>query len=243
MACISAFYDAVDDCEVLRDTWPDNCEEQDALLLSIPPASWTYRYPGSRSYLANACCQIATRTVNTIWGPRWFHVWKPYDRMGVLLVVKQPAPKRPLAVSCSLNVEEHRIQATFSFLSGGVLATATFEDISLRQPLLLEDLEHAASTQAFQQGILETRRQEVACQLEGFVHVLPDGLLLWHQSTVTSGGLREWLTYLQTLSSRQLEQWDFYLMDIAAWHSNSDSESVDQGMTTDPSSPMESPVV
>jgi hypothetical protein len=230
------FYRAVDHCVMRGVAWPDNGPEQDAFLLSISPSSWTLRL--HRTYMDHALHQVASKTLDTPWGERWFDVWQ--EQAGHrLCVVKQPAPKRPLTVTCSLDVDGQSIQATFRFLSGRVLATEAFRHSFPHDPLLLEDLEQAAALQAFKQGLLETRYQEASCQLYGFACKLPSGLLIWHQDTITLEGLQEWLAYLRTLSENELQRWDFYLMDIAISCSESTHESLetlDQDFEIDPCS-------
>ena len=127
-----------------------------------------------------------------------------------------------LVAPCSLSVK------------GSVLATRAFTKSSHGNPLLLEDLEQAALEEALLQGLLETDYQQVTCQLEGFAHALPGGLLLWPHDTVTAEDFQEWLTYLRTLSEAQLELWDYYLMDMAASRSSSDDEISDGETAAEP---------
>lgn len=222
------------DCAMLCKDWPSSCEAQDVLLLSIPRDGWTFHLTDT-FYMEDTCQHTAAKTLDTPWGQRWFHIWTQPSRTG-LIVVKQPAPQRPLAVSCSLDAEEQDLRATFALLSGRVLATETYS-ISSGEPLLLEDLQEAASLHAYQQGLLETSYQEVACQLEGFTQELPGGLVLWRESTVTSERLRAWLAHLQDLSPAKLDSWDFYaIMDITASAPGSPTDEIldnaaDQGLS------------
>ena len=225
------FYRTVDHCVQRGVVWPGSDEEQDAFLLSISPSSWTLRLP--RTYVDTAFHHVASKNLETPWGQRWFDVWK--DQAGHrICIVKEPAPKRPLTVTCSLGVEGQCVKAIFRLLSGRELATEVFGNICPRGPLLLEDLERAAAQQAFEQGLLEARYQEASCQLDGFSCALPSGLLLWHHDTITLEALQEWLIYLRTLSEDELQRWDFYLMDIAVSCSESTDESLNQDVAADP---------
>ena len=216
----------------LRRNWPDSEEAQNTLLLSSPPPAWRLQ-PDLDNHL-NECSfsMLAAKTLDTKWGKRWFHVWKEPVYSNIT-VVKQPAPKQMLIASCSFSIAQQSLQATFTLLSGRVLATRAFTNTFCRNPLLLEDLEQAALEEALQQGLLETDYQNVTCSLEGFTCALPGGLLLWHDA-VTAESFQEWLAYLRTLSESQLEHWDYYLMDVAASFSSSDDEISDEDTAVEP---------
>ena len=221
MASDAANYENAD-FAVLCEAWPDSRDEQDALLRCLPPSCWTLR---PRTGFAGCFYEnVASRTLETSWGQRWFHVWR-LTHDAELLVMKQPAPQRPLVVACALRVAGQGIEATFTFLSGRVLGTQTFENIYRRNALLLEHLEVAAEEHALQQGLLETSYQEAVCQLEGFARDLPSGLLLWWANTVDAESLQEWLAYLQSLSEEELQLWDVHQMDDATSSSDSAEET------------------
>ena len=196
----------------LSAAWPADANKQAALLQEIAPDAWQF-HPEVDEYLNEAGYkQIASLTLTTPFGQRWFHVWQlPWG--GNLMVVKQPGPQHPVVVACSLSVTELGVQATFSLLSGRVLARKHFAEFSKDSPLLLEDLESAATEEAFAQGFLETKHQEVSLQLEGFAIQLPPGLLLCSDPTKTTDArLQAWLAHLQGLSADELNAWDFYDM-------------------------------
>ena len=71
MALNVAYYDNAD-FAVLREAWPDSRSEQDALLRCLPPPSWILH-----PRIGFAECifdDVTSRTLETPWGQRWFHV-------------------------------------------------------------------------------------------------------------------------------------------------------------------------
>ena len=200
------------DFAVLRGRlWPEAECEQASLLRGLRASSWQ-AHPHVNEFLAEGHFrQIATLSLATAFGQRWFDVWQP-PQGGSVVLIKEPALADTLVVSCSLLVGSRGPTATFALLSGRVLASKTFPSLSSSRPLLWDSLLDTAFEEALRKGLLESSAQEVCLQLEGFTEQLPAGLLLCSDSTVTPAALQEWLSYLQTLTLHELAQWDFYYM-------------------------------
>ena len=115
-----------------------------------------------------------------------------------------------MVATCSLDVTDQGIKATFKQLHGRVFATEIFTEISLAEPLLFDSLVEAAENNAWRMGLLETRHKEVNLQLAGVTRELPSGVLLCSDPRVTQESLHAWLGRLQNFSPQELYGWNYY---------------------------------
>ena len=185
--------------------WPQHRSAQNDLLKNIGANEW------HRSCLTKVHCHVTRHghrridrlTLDLGFGGRWFEVWG--DNSGSqLVVIKRQAPKTPVVVEVELQAHPEGIGAAFSLMSGRVLGTTMFADISAETPLFVKQLREAASERARLHGLLETHRQRVNLTLPGFASDPPNGLLLWARPEANADELDAWLALVRPLSPTQL---------------------------------------
>lgn len=188
--------------------WPESRPAQEELLKRIGAADWhrsclvkAHGHLGRHGYDR----MIERLTLDVGFGMRWFEVWRASSG-SQLAVVKKAAPETSVVVAVALGATANPegLRASFSLLSGRVLGTSLFIDITAETPLFVSDLREAASERALLHGLLETRRQRVKLALPGFHSDPPNGLLLCATPNPTAAELEAWLALMRPLSPAQL---------------------------------------
>ena len=192
------------DYAILKTEWPRSEDQQRAVLAGIQTRSWTVSLDLDMIIMAHGYAFVQDLVINTSFGRRCFHVWQ-HPRKHQIIVVKEPGPRTPLTITCSLAAAgPNSIHAVFHCMSGRAFGSYTFTGISIRCPLFIRDLREEAEDQAANQGLLETTRQNVKLLLTGIMKHFPDNLPVWPRTAITAEALEAQLAHLQSLPSQEL---------------------------------------
>ena len=182
-----------------RMDWPQSSEEQMALVRGISSYEWlSFLQAYDMGMLLDEddwpIAPIAAFELDTHYGPRCFHVWKPPGH-DAILIAKQRSQKH-VVVTCALAAFEGNVEASFFLLSGGCLGKTVFEVNPFQQELFVANLKQAAVELAVEQSIMESRHQHLQVVLSGCGGVLPDEVLVWEGAAVTQDALEAQLLQL-----------------------------------------------
>lgn len=183
--------------------WPAQLEEQEQVIHNIPASSWhVTKLPDVVLYCA-MLERIACVHCNTAHGLRKFDVWANRQCMGMLLVVRERC-KVTFVTHCSLRQIDEDVLAEFWTLGGQLFATQRLCTVLQEAPLRVEHVQDVAKRLALEQGLLETRNQEVKMLLEGFPEPIPSQMILWHPGRTAAEMCRR-LAFLRALPADALE--------------------------------------
>ena len=179
--------------------WPQTSEEQTALVRGISSHEWlSFLQESDMGMLLDEddwpIAPIADLELETRYGSRRFHVWKPPGHDAILIAKRRS--QEHVVVACALAASEGEIEASFFRLSGGCLGKVAFEVSAFQQELFVANLKQAAVELAVEQNIMESRHQQLQVLLSGCGGILPDEVLVWEGSVVTQDALEAQLLQL-----------------------------------------------
>ena len=182
------------DCE-----WPSERAEQLKFLKSIPPVMWN-RNPQKAMLFWMCGAFIETVEMTTDRGTRSYQIWNYLD-FGA--VVREPPST--LVILAHLESRGPEVSVRFNLVSGQELAETTF-DLKPGEPLVMGHLTRVAYQGIIDAHLFESIYQDVNVLLDGFSHVVPDGVILWERSKKKTAkiSLVTSLQQLQKLSPRAL---------------------------------------
>ena len=182
------------DCE-----WPSERAEQLKFLKSIPPVMWD-RNPQNAVLVWTYGVLFETVEMTTHRGTRSYQIW---NYLGFGAIVREPPST--LVILANLENRGQEVSVRFNLVSGQELAEATF-DLKPGDPLVMGHLTMVAYQGIIDAHLFESIYQDVNVLLDGFSHVVPDGVILWERSKKKTAkiSLVTSLQQLQKLSPRAL---------------------------------------
>lgn len=175
-----------------RMEWPQTSEEHMALVRGISSHEWlSCLRESDMGMLLDEddwpIAPIADLELETRYGPRRFHVWKPPGHDAILIAKRRS--QEHMVVTCALTAFEGEIEASFFLLSGECLGKTVFEVSPFQQELFVANLKQAAFELAVEQNNIESKHQQLQVVLSGCGGVLPDEVLVWEGAVVTQDAL------------------------------------------------------
>lgn len=184
---------------VQRMEWPLTRKEQTTLVQSITPQEWlSLLTKADMGLLLDVddwpLAPIADLDLETRYGTRRFHVWKPPGSDAILIAKRRS--HQHLVVTCTLAVVDAKIEASFYLLSGTCLGQSAFAVNAKEPELYVSNLKAAAATLALQQNIMESAHQHLQLVLGSSGLLLPEDALVYGGFAVTQDTLEAQLHLL-----------------------------------------------